>query len=74
MPKIKVPSTPKEPPAPSVKKRHVRLKNAFPPHAAKKKLLVKAKAIAKKRLPGSRKAAQTFREAFGASDDEVSTR
>ena len=74
MPKIKVPCGPKETQAPPVKKKRVRLKNAFPPNAKKRRLLARAKKIARKRLSSPRKTAQSFREAFGASDDEVSGR
>lgn len=71
MAKIKVPSTPKETQAPPVKKKRVRLKNV-PPSAKKRRLVARAKIIARKRLVSHRRNVQSFREAFGASDDEVS--
>ena len=76
MPKIKVPSgDAKVVKAPFIKKKRVRLKNAFQPSNKKRRLIAKAKTckiIARKRLSCSRKTTQSFREAFGASDDEVS--
>lgn len=72
MAKIKIPSTPKETQAPPIKKkRRVRLKNVSP-SAQKRRLVARAKIIARKRLACPRKPVQSFREAFGASDDEVS--
>lgn len=71
MAKIKIPSTPKETQAPPVeKKKRVRLKNVSP-SAKKRRLVARAKIIARKRLAYPRKPVQSFREAFGASDDEV---
>lgn len=72
MPKLKVPSGPEEIQSPPVKKKHVRLKNAFPPDAKKRRLVARAKLMARKRLSCVPKATQSFSEAFGSSDDEVS--
>ena len=76
MAKIKVPSGgSKAVKAPFIKKKRVRLKNAFQPSNKKRRLIAKAKTckiIARKRLSCFRKTTQSFREAFGASDDEVS--
>ena len=69
MAKIKMPSGSVK--TKEAKKKRVRLKNAFPPGVHKRRLLAKARKIARKRLC-SRKTSQSFREAFGASDDEVS--
>ena len=74
MPKLKVPSGPDDTqPPPAVKKKHVRLKNAFSSNSKKRGLVATAKKMARKRLLcGPHKATQSFREAFGDSDDEVS--
>ena len=73
MPKIKVPSAgeKKEVAAPTAK-RHVRLKNAFPPVPKERRLVAKARRMARERLASQEKAAPSFEEAFGASEDDVS--
>ena len=71
MPRIKVPSFPDDAQPPPVKKKHVRLKNAFPPNSKKQRLAAKAKQMARKRLSFPHRARRSFREAFGESDDEV---
>ena len=72
MPKIKIPSSDQE--EPQAKKKHVRLKNAFPPGTKERRLVAKAKKLARRKLSVEppKKPAPSFQEAFGASDDEVS--
>ena len=72
MPKIKVPSSDQEEPqAGPARKRHVRLKNAFPPKAKERRLVARAKKLARRMLSAPKKTPLSFEEAFGASDDEV---
>ena len=71
MPKIKVPSSDQK--EPQAKKKHVRLKNAFPPSTKERRSVARAQKLAKQNLSAvPRKAAPSFQEAFGSSDDEVS--
>ena len=71
MPKIKVPSSDQK--EPQAKKKHVRLKNAFPPSTKERRSVARAQKLAKQNLSAApRKAAPSFQEAFGSSDDEVS--
>jgi hypothetical protein len=72
MPKIKVPSSDQK--EPQAKKKHVRLKNAFPPSTKERRSVARAQKLAKQNLSAApRKAAPSFQEAFGSSDDECST-
>ena len=73
MPKIKIPSSDQK--EPQEKKKHVRLKNAFPPSSKEKRLVAKAKKLARRKISvvaAPRKPPPSFEEAFGVSDDEVS--
>lgn len=69
MPKIKVPTAPKEPRPLSTTKKTARMKNVVPPRAKSRRLPGRLKGLVKRRPAGI---SQAFREAFGASDDEVS--